>query len=98
MLQIPENYYEDLAARTDLSKEEIDELRGLNILYDADQNGTFFQAYTATMDNGFFFEIVQRDRYHGYAALNAGDQADCASARECNHQRIDMKRILPEQT
>ncbi|MGA7534746.1 MAG: TIM barrel protein [Pseudolabrys sp.] len=71
MLQIPENYYEDLAARTDLSLEEIDELRGLNILYDADQNGTFFQAYTATMDNGFFFEIVQRDRYRGYGAPNA---------------------------
>jgi 4-hydroxyphenylpyruvate dioxygenase len=71
MLPVPENYYDDLEARTDLSAEAIDELRALNILYDRDADGPFHQAYTQTLDGGFFFEIVQRDGYRGYGAANA---------------------------
>ncbi|MCZ8188132.1 MAG: TIM barrel protein [Beijerinckiaceae bacterium] len=72
MLPIPENYYEDLAARTDLSDAEIEELKALNILYDRDGQGEFWQAYTETLDGGFFFELVQRkDGYAGYGAANA---------------------------
>lgn len=72
MLPIPANYYDDLEARGDLSSAAIDELRGLDILYDRDQNGVFFQAYTRSLDGGFFFEFVQRDGYAGYGAPNAG--------------------------
>lgn len=72
MLPIPANYYDDLEVRTDLAPGEIDELRTLNILYDRDASGVFRQAYTATLDGGFFFEIVQRDGYGGYGAPNAG--------------------------
>ncbi len=72
LLAIPENYYDDLEARTDLSAAEIDALKALNILYDRDAQGVFFQAYTTTLDGGFFFEIVQRDGYAGYGAPNAG--------------------------
>lgn len=72
MLPIPENYYDDLEARVDLSAEEIDALKALNILYDRDERGTFHQAYTTSIANGFFFEIVQRDGYAGYGAPNAG--------------------------
>ncbi len=72
LLAIPENYYDDLEARTDLSMAEIDALKALNILYDKDAQGAFYQAYTATLDGGFFFEIVQRDGYAGYGAANAG--------------------------
>jgi 4-hydroxyphenylpyruvate dioxygenase len=72
MLPIPDNYYDDLEARTDLSSEDIDALKALNILYDRDSDGTFHQAYTTTLDGGFFFEIVQRDGYAGYGAPNAG--------------------------
>jgi 4-hydroxyphenylpyruvate dioxygenase len=71
MLAIPENYYDDLEARTDLSAKEIDSLRHLGILYDRDAGGVFLQAYTETLDGGFFFEIVQRDGYQGYGAANA---------------------------
>ena len=71
MLPIPENYYDDLVSRGDLGEEEIAALKALNILYDADAKGAYFQAYTATMEGGFFFEIVQRDRYAGYGASNA---------------------------
>jgi 4-hydroxyphenylpyruvate dioxygenase len=72
LLAIPENYYDDLEARTDLSAAEIDALKAMNILYDRDAHGVFYQAYTATLDGGFFFEIVQRDGYAGYGAPNAG--------------------------
>lgn len=72
MLPIPENYYDDLEARSDLPAYEIDVLKGLNILYDSDAGGSFHQAYTQTLDGGLFFEIVQRDGYAGYGAPNAG--------------------------
>lgn len=72
MLPIPENYYDDLEARTDLSPEEIDALKALGILYDRDEHGTFLQAYTTTLEGGFFFEIVERNGYAGYGAANAG--------------------------
>jgi 4-hydroxyphenylpyruvate dioxygenase len=72
MLAVPENYYDDLEARSDLSSAEIDQLKALNILYDRDASGPFWQAYTATLDGGFFFEFVQRDGYTGYGAPNAG--------------------------
>ncbi|AMJ60271.1 bifunctional sugar phosphate isomerase/epimerase/4-hydroxyphenylpyruvate dioxygenase family protein [Bosea sp. PAMC 26642] len=72
MLPMPENYYEDLEARADFAPGQIDALKALNILYDQDGHGAFWQAYTATLDGGFFFEIVQRDGYRGYGAANAG--------------------------
>ncbi|WP_293809980.1 sugar phosphate isomerase/epimerase and 4-hydroxyphenylpyruvate domain-containing protein [uncultured Bosea sp.] len=72
MLPIPENYYDDLEARSDLTGEEIDAMKALNILYDSDAGGAFRQAYTQTLDGGLFFEIVQRDGYTGYGAANAG--------------------------
>jgi 4-hydroxyphenylpyruvate dioxygenase len=72
MLKMPANYYDDLVARTDLSAVDIERLKALDILYDRDATGVFHQAYTQTMDGGFFFEIVQRDGYRGYGAPNAG--------------------------
>ncbi|MCA3648734.1 MAG: 3-keto-5-aminohexanoate cleavage protein, partial [Methylobacterium sp.] len=72
MLPIPENYYDDLEARADLSPQEIDALKALGILYDRDEHGTFLQAYTTTLEGGFFFEIVERNGYAGYGAANAG--------------------------
>src|SRR5208283_1625766 len=36
LLGIPENYYDDLDARTGIDGEELDRLRSLNILYDRD--------------------------------------------------------------
>jgi 4-hydroxyphenylpyruvate dioxygenase len=71
LLPIPENYYEDLEARTDLSEEEIERLRAGNILYDREDTAEFFQVYTRTLENGFFFEIVERRGYQGFGAANA---------------------------
>ncbi len=71
MLAIPENYYDDLEARTALSADEIDALKTLDILYDADARGSFLHAYTQILDGGFFFEFVERRGYQGYGAPNA---------------------------
>jgi 4-hydroxyphenylpyruvate dioxygenase len=71
LLPIPENYYDDLEARTDLSAADVRRLRAGNILYDREGDAEYFQVYTRTMEGGFFFEIVQRRDYQGYGAVNA---------------------------
>jgi 4-hydroxyphenylpyruvate dioxygenase len=71
LLQIPENYYDDLEARLDITVEALARLRANNVLYDRQDGGEYFQAYTTTFDGGFFFEIVERRAYVGYGAPNA---------------------------
>jgi len=71
MLPVPENYYDDLEARTDLTPAQIARYKALNILYDRDAAGIFLQSYTGTRDGGFFFEFVERAGYAGYGAANA---------------------------
>lgn len=71
-LTIPENYYVDLASRFDLSADIMERMRARNILYDEDEGGAFFQAYSKAFAGGLFFEIVQRaPEYHGFGAPNA---------------------------
>jgi len=71
LLEVPENYYDDLEAKLDIAPERLDDLRRNNILYDRDGEGEYFQIYTRTFEQRFFFEIVQRRRYRGYGAVNA---------------------------
>jgi len=71
LLPIPENYYDDLEARFDLDPDIADKLRALNILYDEDEHGRYFQVYTRVFADRFFFEIVSRDNYTGFGAPNA---------------------------
>jgi len=71
LLAIPENYYDDLEAKTDLSLARIEQLKSHNILYDREGDAEFLQAYTQTMEGGFFFEIVERRGYKGFGAVNA---------------------------
>lgn len=72
LLPIPADYYRDLAARFNLKDGLITKLQAASILYDEDENGSFFQLYGLPHDDGFFFEIVQRCHgYDGYGAPNA---------------------------
>lgn len=81
LLSIPENYYDDLEARSDLSSQRLAELRDNHILYDRDEAGEYFQAYTAAFEDRFFFEIVERRAYQGFGAINAPIRL-AAQARE----------------
>jgi 4-hydroxyphenylpyruvate dioxygenase len=71
LLAIPENYYDDLLAKTDLPADQLEMLKAHNILYDREGNAEYLQVYTETYDQRFFFEIVQRRGYRGYGAANA---------------------------
>jgi 4-hydroxyphenylpyruvate dioxygenase len=71
LLPVPENYYDDLYARYDLSDDRMASLKRNNILYDRDASGEFHQLYTLPLAGGFFFEIIERKGYTGYGAPNA---------------------------
>jgi 3-dehydroshikimate dehydratase len=71
MLHMPENYYEDLESRFELPSERLELLRENSILYDRDDFGEYFQAYTRSFQDLFFFEIVERRGYRGFGATNA---------------------------
>jgi 4-hydroxyphenylpyruvate dioxygenase len=70
-LKIPDNYYDDIEAKYDLDAATMVALRDNQILYDREGDGEFFQIYTHTFDERFFFEIVQRRNYQGFGAVNA---------------------------
>ncbi len=71
LLPMPANYYDDLAARYELTEGELATYRELGILYDRDAQGEFRHCYTRTVGR-VFFELVQRDGgYQGYGAQNA---------------------------
>lgn len=71
-LPVSPNYFDDLAARFDLSPEMLDRMRAANILYDSDGQGEFFQLYSQPFAGQMFFEIVERrGGYGGYGAPNA---------------------------
>jgi len=73
ILSIPENYYDDLAARLELSEDFVEQLSHNGVLYDRDGQGSeFFHAYTEVFQGRFFFEVVQRvGDYDQYGAPNA---------------------------
>lgn len=68
-LPIPENYYDDLAARFDLPAADLEEMRELGVLYDRDDTGGEFRHFYTRTVGAVFFELVQRDGgYDGYGA------------------------------
>jgi 4-hydroxyphenylpyruvate dioxygenase len=70
-LRIPENYYDDLEARTGLDVARLKLLKDNNVLYDKDDSGEYLQLYTKSFKDLFFLEIVQRRGYKGFGAINA---------------------------
>ena len=72
MLDIPTNFYEDVAVRLDLDEPEPAMLERLRLLYDRDANGAFRHSYTEPFEQRFFFEVVEREgAYAGFGAANA---------------------------
>jgi 4-hydroxyphenylpyruvate dioxygenase len=67
-----QNYYDDVLARFDLDPALLAKIKALNILYDEDDDGRYFQLFGKSTENGLFFEFVAReDRYAGFGAPNA---------------------------
>ncbi|WP_019546809.1 sugar phosphate isomerase/epimerase and 4-hydroxyphenylpyruvate domain-containing protein [Streptomyces sulphureus] len=71
LLAIPDNYYDDLAARFELPEQTLAEYRELGILYDEDAHGTFRHCCTATTGRLFFELTERRNGYRGYGATDA---------------------------
>ena len=71
LLPIPENYYDDLAARIDIAEPDLDRLRRDNILYDRQGGGEFLQAYTDNFDRRLLFRDCRAPRLCGFGAPNA---------------------------
>ncbi len=71
IMDVTDNYYDDLSSRFDLSTENLQRLKRLHILYDEDEFGSFFQLFTKLIYGRFCFEVVQRDGYRGYGFPNA---------------------------
>lgn len=72
LLDIPQNYYDDLQARFGLDNEFTALLQSHHLLYDADGNGgEFLHVYSQPIENRFFFEVLmRRGGYDQYGAAN----------------------------
>jgi 4-hydroxyphenylpyruvate dioxygenase len=83
LLAIPDNYYDDLAARTDLDEAAIETLRELDVLYEASPAGELLHFFTESVGNRLFFEVVERrGAYDGYGALNSPVRLSAQLTRE----------------
>ncbi|CAN5896498.1 sugar phosphate isomerase/epimerase and 4-hydroxyphenylpyruvate domain-containing protein [soil metagenome] len=94
LLPVPENYYDDLEAKSELSVALIETLKSHNIFYDREGDAEYFQVYTATVEDRFFFEIVERRGYRGYGAVNAPIRL-AAQARLTSEQAGSFGGRLP---
>lgn len=71
LMQIPENYYDDLRARFDLEPKFVGRLREAGVLYDRTERGELLHAYSHKVEGRFYVELVQRiGGYEGYGAPN----------------------------
>jgi 4-hydroxyphenylpyruvate dioxygenase len=71
-LRVPSTYYEDLERRVGPIDEPVDELSGLGILVDRDDEGYMLQIFTKPVQDRptLFFEIIQRKGSRGFGKGN----------------------------
>ncbi len=71
LMDVPDNYYVDLAARFDLPAARLAELRDHQLLYDRIGDGELLHAYTDVLATGFYVELLERrGGYDGYGSAN----------------------------
>ena len=90
LLEIPETYYDGLSSMHDLDAARIEQMRSLGVLYDRSGAGEFFHAYTRAFDGRFFFEIVQRQNYDGFGAVNASVRLAAQALSERAEKSLDV--------
>ena len=72
MLPVPDNYYDDLAAKHDLEPTLLAALREAGVLYERGAQGEFLHAYSAPFDDRFEFEFIERrGGYELYGSTNS---------------------------
>lgn len=89
LLKVPANYYDDLETKTDLDAGTIETLRAHDIFYDREGEAEYFQIYTGTVEDRFFFEIVERRGYEGYGAVNAPVRLAAQARNGVSDTRVD---------
>ena len=92
ILEMPDNYYDDLDARHSLPAEFVDRLRENSILYDCDEGGEFLHFFTEMLGSRIFFEVVQR--IEGYDALGDPHSVPLRMAAH-RRQRLRMLATAP---
>ncbi|MBQ6641895.1 MAG: sugar phosphate isomerase/epimerase and 4-hydroxyphenylpyruvate domain-containing protein [Saccharopolyspora sp.] len=86
VVQIPDNYYDDLDARLEPRAELLAELRANSVLYDRDAAGEYLHFSVAVPGARVFFEVVQRiGGYRGRGESNA-------PVRMAAHRRERLER------
>ena len=73
----------------EFKSEQVGDFVGIRI-YDRDGAGEYLQAYTQTLEDRFFFEIVERRRYRGFGAGNAPIRL-AAQTRLARHPAIPRR-------
>ena len=72
MLRIPDNYYDDLAAKYELEPAFLEALHASGVLYERGPQGEFLHAYSAPFEDRFEFEFVERrSGYELYGSTNS---------------------------
>lgn len=93
ILEIPDNYYDNLDARLSLPADFVDRLRENSILYDRDERGgEFLHFFTEMLGSRVFFEVVQRiNGYEGFGDPHSVPLRMAAHRR----QRLRMLAVAP---
>ena len=67
---ISDNYYDDLEARGVLDDAIIQRMRQFGVMFDRSDDGTYLHASTEAFEGCLHVQIVQRNGYDGYGAVN----------------------------
>ena len=72
LMSVPDTYYDELPDRIPGLDDDLDELRGLNILVDEDDGGTLLQIFTTMMQDRptVFYEFIERRGALGFGEGN----------------------------
>ena len=92
LLPIPDNYYDDLAARHEVDAALLADMRDLGVLYDRDAGGELLHFYSGHVEGRMFFEVLERrGGYDGYGAVNSpvrmAAQRTATRRRDAEHAR-----------
>ena len=92
VLEVPGNYFDDLATREDLTEDLLETMREHSILHDRDERGEYLHFFTELVGSRVFFEVVQRvGGYDGYGAPSSIPLRMAAHRR----QRLRVLTTLP---